>query len=74
MPVAQLFDRVREEQEGVDLGARVGVVQGDISLPGLNLSEEDREKLCREVTVVFHLAATVSFDEPMKYVSYRVYN
>ena len=32
---------------------------GDISFPGLGLSSGDKEKLLKEVNVVFHLAANV---------------
>ncbi|XP_034248653.1 putative fatty acyl-CoA reductase CG5065 [Thrips palmi] len=41
-------------------------VSGDVSLPGLGLSAEDRAMLQEKVAVVFHGAATVRFDEPLK--------
>lgn len=44
---------------------RVSVVAGDVSLPGLGLSDADRTRLKEEVTVVFHVAATVRFDEAL---------
>ncbi|XP_026277010.2 putative fatty acyl-CoA reductase CG5065 [Frankliniella occidentalis] len=49
------------------LAARLLVaVSGDVSLPGLGLSAADRALLQDKVAVVFHGAATVRFDEPLK--------
>nr|CAD7449837.1 unnamed protein product [Timema bartmani] len=42
------------------------MVSGDISLPNLGLSPLDYEMLTQQVNVIFHLAATVKFDEKMK--------
>ena len=39
------------------------VVNGDLGLPGLGLSAEDRRTLCREVHYVVHSAASISFVE-----------
>ena len=41
-------------------------IQGDISLPELGISELDMQTLINEVNIVFHSAATVKFDEPLK--------
>merc|ERR1711981_607300 len=38
-------------------------MQGDIELPGLGLSDEDKATLSSQVEVVLHCAATVRFDE-----------
>lgn len=35
-------------------------------MPGLGLSSSDRTTLTREVSIVFHVAATVRFDEKIK--------
>lgn len=35
-------------------------------MPGLGISPTDRDLLRREVNVVFHVAATVRFDEKLK--------
>lgn len=40
-------------------------VQGDVGLEGLGLSADDAEKL-RNVSVVFHSAASVRFDDLLK--------
>lgn len=40
-------------------------VDGDMSLPGLGLSEEDMDTLTSNVSVVFHSAASVKFHGPL---------
>lgn len=64
MPAAQVFDRLRWECPGA-LGKLVPV-KGDVGLPELGLSLEDRTLLMQRVNIVFHSAATVRFDEPIK--------
>ena len=44
---------------------QVRAISGDCSLPGLGLSEEDKE-IVRSCNVVFHVAATVRFDEKIR--------
>ena len=46
--------------------SQVSLVQGDITQPGLGISAHDREELCREVSIVFHVAATIRFNENLK--------
>lgn len=41
-------------------------IEGDCSLPSLGISETDKIKLINNVSIVFHSAATVSFDEKIK--------
>jgi fatty acyl-CoA reductase len=41
-------------------------IQGDITIPGLGISETDLNSLISDVSIVFHSAATVKFDEPLK--------
>lgn len=41
-------------------------IPGDITLPGLGISKLDLEMLIRDVSIVFHSAATVKFDEPLR--------
>ena len=45
--------------------AKLCVLEGDITLPKLGLSELDEHLLAREVSVIFHSAATVKFDEDL---------
>ena len=42
------------------------MVEGDLLLPRLGLSELDRQHIVDNVSIVFHSAATVRFDEPLK--------
>lgn len=41
-------------------------IAGDCMLPGLGLSLSDRQTLINNVNIVFHMAATVRFDEKLK--------
>lgn len=45
---------------------RVIPISGDVTLPGLGLNQTDTNILISNVSVVFHCAATVKFDEPFK--------
>ncbi|XP_051171885.1 fatty acyl-CoA reductase wat-like isoform X2 [Leptopilina boulardi] len=59
-----LFSRLKEEQP--KFRHQIVAVSGDCGLPGLGLSSSDRTTLIREVSIVFHVAATVRFDEKIK--------
>ncbi|CAB3233633.1 unnamed protein product [Arctia plantaginis] len=60
------FNRLRSEKPDV-FGSKVFVISGDVMEPGLGLSLEDRELLINEVNVIFHVAASVRFDDPLKF-------
>ena len=45
---------------------KIIAINGDISLPGLGISDEDRDTLTSNVSVVFHSAASVKFHGPLK--------
>ena len=45
--------------------SKVVAVPGDISLPKLGLSNTDISTLTEQVSVIFHSAATVRFDEDL---------
>ncbi|CAB3379948.1 Hypothetical predicted protein [Cloeon dipterum] len=59
-----VFNRVCSEQPGAL--EKLRLVAGDVLKPNLGLSEADLELLRREVSVVFHTAATVRFNEPLQ--------
>jgi alcohol-forming fatty acyl-CoA reductase len=42
------------------------MIEGDLLLPNLGISNEDRKLIIDHVSIVFHSAATVRFDEPLK--------
>ncbi|KAH0535391.1 hypothetical protein KQX54_016117 [Cotesia glomerata] len=45
---------------------KIVAIPGDCSFPDLGLTLEDRKKIIEEVSVVFHNAATVKFEEKLK--------
>ena len=60
----QLFDKLRRDAPNELL--KVIAVPGDITEHELGISESDQNVLIRNVSVVFHSAATVKFDEALK--------
>ena len=63
-----VFDRLRASSGGEGLAQareKVVAVGGDLTLPGLGISPEERRTLQQEVDTVFNSAATVVFDEPL---------
>ncbi|XP_074109524.1 putative fatty acyl-CoA reductase CG5065 [Cotesia typhae] len=59
-----VFDRIRRECPSAF--SKIIPVMGDVSQPDLGLSEQDRLMLTQKVNIVFHSAATVRFNEPLK--------
>ena len=47
-------------------------ISGDCGDPGLGIGESDRDLLAENVSVIFHLAATIKFDEPLRSVKVTV--
>lgn len=61
---AQLFLKLKDEQP--KFRHQIVAIAGDCSQPNLGISSQDRDTLIREVSIVFHVAATVRFDEKLK--------
>ncbi|XP_030368978.1 putative fatty acyl-CoA reductase CG5065 [Scaptodrosophila lebanonensis] len=61
---APLFESLRREKPK-EL-SKVIPISGDITSEELGISESDQALLCRTVSIVFHSAATVKFDEKLK--------
>ncbi|XP_072758219.1 putative fatty acyl-CoA reductase CG5065 isoform X2 [Anoplolepis gracilipes] len=59
-----VFDRIRSEFPGAL--NKIIPVKGDIGMPELGLELEDKNMLTQQVNIVFHSAATVRFNEPLK--------
>lgn len=59
-----LFDKLRKDRPN-DLN-KIIPIHGDITSDELGISESDQLLLCRTVSLVFHSAATVKFDEKLK--------
>lgn len=52
---------------GNDITTRkLTAVCGDVALPDLGLSAADRQMLIDNINFVYHMAATIRFDEPLK--------
>jgi len=62
---AQLFDRIKNEHPGVAENKIIPVL-GDLSDIRLKMSDDDYNMLVSNVSIVFHVAATVRFDEPIR--------
>ena len=62
-----IFDRLRQTQAQFDTFAKskLYAIAGDVCVAGLDLVEEERRVLEQTIHLVIHLAATVSFDEPL---------
>ncbi|XP_031330448.1 fatty acyl-CoA reductase wat-like [Photinus pyralis] len=70
---AEIFDNVIFEQlknEQPKFMEKVVLVAGDCIKPELGLGGDDRETLLKNVTCVFHCAATVKFDEKIRTAAY----
>ncbi|KAF4517060.1 hypothetical protein B566_EDAN006377 [Ephemera danica] len=59
-----LFDTVRQEQP--QALTKVVPICGDVTEPELGISAADQKILTDQVSIVFHSAATVKFDEALK--------
>ncbi|XP_011645010.1 putative fatty acyl-CoA reductase CG5065 [Pogonomyrmex barbatus] len=59
-----VFDRIRSDFPGAL--NKIFPVKGDVGMPELGLQPEDRDMLIQRVNIVFHGAATVRFNEPLK--------
>ncbi|CAG9579022.1 unnamed protein product [Danaus chrysippus] len=58
-----LFARLKEERpEALE---KILPIAGDISEPKLAIKTEDEQLLAEEVSIVFHVAATIKFNEPL---------
>lgn len=60
----RIFDNIREKIPGVL--EKLVYIPGDINEPNIGMDESDRELLQDRIDIVFHVAATVRFNEPLK--------
>jgi len=60
----QIFSKLLEKNPGIV--DKVRVVKGDLLEPDLGLSANDTNTLASNVEVVFHCAANVRFDQPLR--------
>ncbi|KAI6187818.1 Fatty acyl-CoA reductase [Aphelenchoides besseyi] len=59
-----IFQRIREKDD--ELLKKLVPISGDLMEEGLGLSPADEKLLCETVSIVFHCAATVKFDEVLR--------
>ena len=60
----KLFDRLRENRpKAFD---KLIPVTGDVSEEGLGLPKVERQFLIDRVSIIFHVAASVRFDDPLR--------
>lgn len=62
----QLFDGLKEARGEDTIINQCHVISGDCLLPDLGISQADRNLLAENVSIVYHCAATVRFDETLK--------
>lgn len=58
------FDRIREKKPQVI--NKIVAFEGDITLDGLGMSEKDLEIFYNKVNIIFHSAASIKFNDPIK--------
>lgn len=61
-----MFDVLKEKSN--DWMEKIKMVEGSLEQPDLGLNEEDLQTIINNVSVVFHVAATIKFDAPIRYV------
>ncbi|XP_033126302.1 fatty acyl-CoA reductase 1-like [Anneissia japonica] len=59
----KLFDKLRQTQP--NFAEKVHAINSDLQQPQLGMSDEDIATLQEKVTIVFHVAATIKFDEKL---------
>jgi len=59
----QLFEKLKAEDNG--FRKKIIAVEGDCTQQGLGLSSDDRNRIVENVNIVFHMAATVRFNETL---------
>ncbi|XP_076371893.1 putative fatty acyl-CoA reductase CG5065 isoform X5 [Tachypleus tridentatus] len=61
---SKLFEYLQESNPGVL--RKLVAIDGNMTLPGLGMTPSDLDTVRKKVSVVFHCAATVRFEEPLK--------
>ncbi|CAO1442158.1 unnamed protein product [Diamesa hyperborea] len=59
-----LFKRIKDEKP--EVFDKIIPVCGEITLPNLGLSSNDYKMVIHETNIIFHMAATVTFDAPLR--------
>lgn len=62
----QVFTKLKQQDKEEKFRHKIVPIEGDCSLPGLGMTEFDRQKLIENCQIILHVAATVRFDEKLK--------
>ncbi|XP_058432862.1 fatty acyl-CoA reductase 1 isoform X3 [Marmota monax] len=62
----KLFDRLRDENP--DFREKIIAINSELTQPKLALSEEDKEVIIDSTNIIFHCAATVRFNENLRWM------
>ena len=60
----QLFDKVRHEQPTFHY--KLHAIPGEMCEPDLGISQSDQDMLVSKIHILFHSAATVRLEDPLK--------
>ena len=63
---SQLFDTLKREMDVETMISKIEVIQGDCAVEDLGISDEDRKLIVENVSLIYHFAATIRFDEKLK--------
>ena len=56
------------KERSTDWMEKIKMVEGSLEQPDLGLSEENLQLIINDVSLVFHIAATIKFDAPIRYI------
>ena len=60
---AQLFDKLKMQMSIEKIMERIVIINGDCSLIKLGMSDDDREMITSNVSLIYHFCASIRFDE-----------
>ena len=60
----KLFEKLK--QNCPEFSNKLVAISGDLMEPNLGISHDDEKLLIENVNIIFHSAATVKLDEPLK--------
>jgi len=61
-----IFDLIRKKENSAKLFSKIICIAGDITEENLGLSNDDDALLQNKLDIIFHVAANVRFDQPLK--------
>ncbi|KAJ3641610.1 hypothetical protein Zmor_028109 [Zophobas morio] len=65
-----LLERADLRRDKSEFKRKIFVIEGDCGLPGLGISQDDRETLINETTCIIHIAAIIKFSEHLRLAAY----